>query len=278
MLRTQSQLVAEYQDLLIGEESLASLERVTKLVWETLGGRVTPTDAGLAIEPSAPNASDLATKIRKLTSGQLALDPEPRQKLVLAQAGGTREQKRLRTLVIEVADALSLVPVIASQADFSGARYSLLMDSCILLAHHAYFALLPKLGGTALRKERAFLLTTFHQFADSLAEPANRYTLLALYFDAIDESRKAAESRRSALAATPADAHEFMTVLQDSWSSSVAAGMVDQALELLLDSYPRVPRRDLDEVGDMIRQTFRYGDAPTNGHSGPSGKSTRRKH
>jgi hypothetical protein len=277
MVRAKRQLVAEYQHLLTGEESLSSLEQATKLVWDVLGGRVRLTDTGLAFEPSTADRTELGRQVHHLPKPRDAFDIERWRKLIFAQPAGTRNQRQLRTLVIEAAEALTVIPVIASLAGVIGARYSLLIDSSVLLAHHAYFALLPRLKGTALRNERGFLLSAFHHFADSLAEPTDRFTLLALYYDAIDEPRKAGESRRSALAATPADAHEFMTVLQDSWSSALDAGAMHEALDVLLDSYRRVPRRDLDEVGELIRQTFRHRLARANGDSASHRKAARRR-
>ncbi|MGH7134172.1 MAG: hypothetical protein ACREHD_00445 [Pirellulales bacterium] len=189
----------------------------------------------------------------------------------------SREHRQRRSLVVEAAVALTAVPVIASLTSFSGRRYSLLMDSCLLLAHHAYFALLPKLDDAALQPERAMLLSAFRQFAESSGEPADRFALLALYFDATDEPQKASGARRAALAATPADAHDFMTVLQSCWSGLVERSMLDEALEVLLDNYPRVSRRDLDEVGQLIRQTFRHGRAAANGQSGPRDRTAKRR-
>ena len=143
--------------------------------------------------------------------------------------------RRLRALVVDVATALSVAPAVGSLANFSSRQYSLLIDSCLLLAHHAYFTLLAKLDHPRYAEERAFLLSTFHQFADSFSEPADRFTLLALYFDAVDKPQQASESRRAALAATPADAHDFLTVLQSLWTSLVERGMHNDALELLLE-------------------------------------------
>jgi hypothetical protein len=276
MVVAKDQFVIEYQTLLTETESLSTLERAAKLVWDVLGGRIAPTESGLSFEPAAASTAELAKRIQSSPKPRDAYDIERWRGLVSAHPVRGREHRRLRALVVDAATALTVAPAIGSLANLSSRRYSLLMDSCLLLAHHAYFALLPKLDGPRHAQERAFLLSAFHQFADSSSEPADRFALLALYFDAVDKPQQASESRRAALAATPADAHDFLTVLQSSWTNLVERGMLDDALDLLLESYPRVSRRDLDEVGDLIRQTFRQATA-VNGHSEPRHKTARRR-
>ena len=277
MVLAKDQLVVEYQTLLTESESLSTIDRAAKLVWNVLGGRIAPTESGLSFEPSAAGAADHANRIRSALKPRDAYDIERWRELVSAHPARSREHRRLRALVVDVATALTVAPPIGSLANFNSRRYSLLMDSCLLLSHHAYFCLLPKLDDPRHAGERAFLLSAFHQFADSSSEPSDRFALLALYFDAVDKPQQASESRRAALAATPSDAHDFLTVLQSFWTSHVERGMLNEALDLLLETYPRVSRRDLDEVGELIRQTFRQAMA-VNGHSQPRQKTaTRRK-
>jgi hypothetical protein len=277
MAKAANQLIAEYQDLLTENESLSAVQRVAKLVWDVLGGRIHLAETGFVFEPSTSKDRSVARQTQRATELQEVSDIEQWQALLGTHLPVGREHRRLRALVMEAGVVLKFVPAAASETTFSGSRYSLLMDSCLLLAHQAYFALLPKLDEPVLQHDREFLLSAFHQFADSLSEPADRFTLLALYFEATDEPHKAIESRRAALAATPADAHDFMTVLQTSWSSLVERKNIGDALDLLLDSYPRVPRRDLEEVGELIRQTFRHGIAAANGHSGRGEKRAGRR-
>lgn len=277
MVRATSQLAKEYQSLLTANESLSTLERTARLVWDVLGGRIEATASDLKIEPSTSNAAELARHLQSSSKPRDAFDFDEWQRLVSAHPVRSREHRRLRALVAETAVALTVVPVVASVANIAGMQYSLLLDTCLLLAHQAYFALLPKLDVPSFKNERAFLLSAFHQFADSLNEAADRRALLALYFDAIGEPQKASESQRAALAATPSDAHDFMTMLQSCWSSLVENGMLDEALDLLLESYPRVSRRDLDEVGELIRATFKYSMSTANGHPTRVRTAKRRK-
>jgi hypothetical protein len=279
MIVAKDQFVTEYQTLLAENESLATVARAAKLTWDVLGGRITPKESGLSFEPSASNAADSTTRIQSSLPSlkpRDAYDIKRWQQFVSAHPVRNREHRRLRAIVVDVATALTVVPTIGSSANFSSARCSLLIDSCLLLAHHAYFALLPKLDDQRYAADRMFLLSAFHDFADSSSEPADRFAMLALYFDAVDKPQQASESRRAALAATAADAHDFLTVLQSFWTSLVERGMLNDALELLLQTYPRVARRDLDEVGELIRQTFRQATA-VNGHSVPRHKTAKRR-
>ncbi len=47
-----------------------------------------------------------------------------------------------------------------------------------------------------------------------------------------------------------------MTTLQGAWSFLVEHKMLQQAFDLLLESYPRVARRDLDEMKELMTLTF----------------------
>ncbi|HEX7379091.1 MAG TPA: hypothetical protein VF278_18355 [Pirellulales bacterium] len=268
------QLAIDYQTLLTENESLATLERAAKLVWGAVGGRIVLTESAFSFQPSTSNAAALAKRIRSSFRLEDVFDVERWRKIVAAHPARSREHRRLRALVVDVSAALTAAPAIGSLADFTLRRYSLLIDSCLLLAHNAYFALLPKLDDPRYAEERVFLLLTFRRFAESLSGPADRFALLALYFDAVGKPRQASESRRASLAATPADAHDFVTVLQSAWTDLVERGLISEALDLLLENYPRVSRRDLDEVGELIRQTFRRA-AAANGHSEARHKTAR---
>lgn len=274
MVTAIDQLVKEYQALLTQSESLSALERSVKLAWDVLGGRIVPTRSGLRFDPGIANTAELVKLLDSSATPRGASQVERWWEIVSAHPARGREHRRLRALVIDAALALTAAPEIASLANFSRRRYSLLNDSCLLVAHQAYFSLLPKLDGQAFSEERAFLLSALQRFANSSSDPADRFALLALYFDAMDEPHRASEARRAALAATAADAHDFLTVLQSCWTSHIERGMLDEALDLLLETYPRVSRRDLDEVGELIRRTFHHATA-VNGHSQRRAKPVR---
>src|SRR5487761_26946 len=95
MVRTESQLVAEYQNLLTENESLSTLERAVKLVWDIFGARVRPTDKGLVYEPSSLNGADKAKRFHRLSKGQRVFNVT-KWREVVAQPAGNREHRRLR--------------------------------------------------------------------------------------------------------------------------------------------------------------------------------------
>lgn len=133
---------------------------------------------------------------------------------------------------------------------------SLLADALLVLFHQAYFAL-PPAAGEGRRRERAALLASFRRFAEHLPRDADRYEVLGLIFDAEGSKTKARDCYRTALSATRADEHDFITRVQMLWTHHTETGDLAGAGRLLLDVYPRVSRRDLDEVSEMLWDTMR---------------------
>jgi tetratricopeptide (TPR) repeat protein len=275
MLRAKDDLVEEYQRLLIANESLGSLKRAIDLVRLGLNDILQPA-ADKSLAERLRDGSTVAGKpLAKLIDEPLL---DQLRMAGLDRKSSRRTQPRLRMLAAEASVSLAIVPAIQSitEAGLTDARCSLLLDCCVLLAHHAYFALLPRLRDAETRPERGGVLAALHHFANSLYDTTDRFSLLALYFDAMGQEERAMEARRAALAATPSDAHEFMTTLQSAWSSLIEQGLARDALELLLETYPRVPRRDLDELSDLIRATFTQVARP-NGHPRSDAKPSVRR-
>lgn len=269
----RQKLADEYQALLCDDEAtIATVKRAVALVHHVLGGRIRASVSGLSYEAvgsGQPVHSKLLEKPGAFGNG--FVQQQLRNVVGRAASDGVRERS-LRSLVIDCSLSLAIVPEIAADRSWplDEKRCSLLFDSCILLAHHAYFGLLPALDRAALKQERSLLLAALHRFADLAPAPADRYAVLALYFDALKQHRRAGEAYRQALAATQADSHEFMTTLQTYWTFLIERGLPEQALELLLDTYPRVPRRDLEELSDLIRETFKHRASPRRQKTGAS--------
>jgi tetratricopeptide (TPR) repeat protein len=133
-------------------------------------------------------------------------------------------------------------------------KYSLFLDTCLVLFHQAYFALLPALN--ADKPEKKLLLSAFKEFANHVPRDADRYDLLGLYYEGIEDYVQAADCHKKVLGLTPSEAHEFMTVLQTFCSFLVEQKKFREALCVLLETYPRVLRRDLEEFNDLILMTF----------------------
>jgi hypothetical protein len=130
------------------------------------------------------------------------------------------------------------------------------MDLLLLVFHQAYFVLLPKMQGQGWNDARSEFLSASHRFAEQLPRDADRYHVLGLVFEATGNSTGASDCYRTALNATHADDHDFITRAQMLWSHLHEMGDLSGAGRLLLDIYPRVQRKDLDEVSDMIWDTM----------------------
>ncbi len=115
---------------------------------------------------------------------------------------------------------------------------------------------MPELEARDWAEERRLLMESFLRFADYLPGVSDRFSVLALYHDMSGDWKRAGSYYREALLATHSDNHEFMTTLQSAWSFLVEHQMLQQAFDLLLESYPRVARQDLDEVKELMTLTF----------------------
>ncbi|HEX9736318.1 MAG TPA: hypothetical protein VGG06_30510 [Thermoanaerobaculia bacterium] len=104
--------------------------------------------------------------------------------------------------------------------------------------------------------ERVALLESFRRFAEHLPHASDRFNVLAHYHDACQDHDRAAQYFRETLRATHSDAHELMTTLQTYWGYLIERQLLQDAFELLLETYPRVARQDLDEVHGLMASTF----------------------
>jgi len=145
------------------------------------------------------------------------------------------------------------------EANFTAAEYSLLADLFLLVFRHAYFALLRQLRDK--NQSAHTLLDSFEQFAAMLREPSDRFHVLGLVRLARGNSDGAENDFRAALAATHADDHEFMSSLQLLWMLLIQMKDYKGAMRLLRDQYPRVARRDLEEVGLLLDETLAAAQA-----------------
>jgi len=254
------ELIQKYRELLVKQESLTGVDQTIALVQQVFGRRIVTRNGAFEFQATVSRFPKITADVQQVASlvkqfdlallRQLGADPAQKQK--------SEVRKRRRT--VETAITLGIVPVLASHRDgeMPPERFSLLFDACNVLFHQAYFALLPELEGTQRQDERRLLLSAFHEFAEGAPQVADRCSLLALYYEAIGDDRRAGALRLQALRATPADAEVFMTQLQTYWSHLVEHKLLGEALDLLLESYPRVSRRDLDEVHELIKLTFDF--------------------
>jgi len=215
-------LTAEYQSLLIVDESLAGLGRAVDLARRVArGGRVNSRRW-----PSLAGANG---------------DAETRP---ISSASAQR--------VWEVANLLRSLPPRAEKPDVPEAQYALLMDTLLLVFHQAYFWLLPKAAA-----QREFLLGALDAFADELPNLADRFQVKGLLHLERGEVEKAARAFNAALAATPSDQHDFLTRVQMLWSLLIEHGRVPDAFDCLMQVSPRVTRLDYDEFQGLLKETFK---------------------
>lgn len=254
-------LIDEYQALLRAEEeTLATTKRAAALVAKAFGGWFRATASGLEYEPAGTSAPDRSELLKSAALFGNGFAQKQMDEVIAHRPSGHGETKTLHSLTVDCSIGLALIPAVTAEgsATLDEKQYSLLFDACAVLAHHAYFGLLPKLGGPTFERERTLLLSALRRFGDLTPLPADRYAIRALYFEALGQYHRAGGAYRQALAATHADSHEFMTALQTYWAFLLERGLPNDALELLLENYPRVPRRDLEELNELIRQTFKY--------------------
>jgi len=167
-----------------------------------------------------------------------------------ASSSGHTERPNSRR-VYEVTSILSALPAEAARHDVPEEQYSLLMDTLLLVFHHAYFALLPKAKG-----DRDSLLKAFRAFGDSLPRLADRFQVAGLVEIELGRTDAACEAFGASLAATPSQEHDFLTRLQMVWSTLMDGGLVSEAFKCLQEVAPRVTRIDFDEFQGLVAATF----------------------
>jgi hypothetical protein len=141
-------------------------------------------------------------------------------------------------------------------SSFTEAQFSLLMDVLLVVFHQAYFVVLPSLRDRSRIGDRKTLLKAFDQFADSLTGKADQHQTVGLIHAARHDFEAAILDFRVALAATHSDDHEFMSRLQLLWTFLLEHGQNKVALDLLLEVYPRMITKHLEEMQCLIRDTF----------------------
>ncbi len=218
-------LTSTYRELLLAAESVESLQRALQLLMQAASGR-----------------KQGGSQWYKIINRELS--PSLRRDDGLAT---------LAQLVGEAAAALSNMPrkIVRHVDKIPPDQYSLLIDTLLLVFHHAYFAVLPEAGD-----RRELLLASFEKFAAQLTRPADQFQVRGLVQLERGESAAAVESFDAALAATHSDEHDFLTRVQLLWSVLMERAMRTEAFDCLMDAYRRASLGDLDEIEALLRQTF----------------------
>lgn len=246
-------LVKKYQKLLVEDESISGLDRSMALVESVVALQVHWQDGRLTARRVTTDPSPVPDR--------LLANPEdfafPELLLACARRRRKKEDAGNQARAVRTAFLLTaLPPLVAADESVPVSRYALFFDACLVLVHQAFFALLPQVHGRRWEQERQALLESFRRFAEHLPQTSDRYNVLALYHDACEDYDRAGQYFRETLRATHSDAHEFMTTLQTYWGYLIEHQLLQEAFELLLETYPRVARQDLDEVHGLMTSTF----------------------
>lgn len=247
-------IIKEYHDLLDSDASLENLDRTVVLIEYILGVQWSKQ---LSLQIAA---SGLMAEMEEVALFQEQLDNDFKQYfhfyVKYPELGQVQEiTSHHAHRVLKVFWTLVFFPQLMERDGFPlKSSYALFLDTCLVLFHQAYFALLPELKTDT--PEKKLLLCAFKDFANQLPRETDRYDLLGLYYEAIEDYGQVADCQKKVLRLTHSDAHEFMTVLQTFWSFLVEQEKFREALGVLLETYPRVLRRDLEEFNELILMTF----------------------
>lgn len=249
--------ISQYRKLLVAESSLKGILEALSLVQSILGGTINAHGTELSVslkgKRSAASLKGLLTEVAQ-TLDLTVLTTKRRR----ATYGNLKEQE----ITLSTALLLSLAPTVATsmKPPLPEARFSLLLDACLVLFYQAYFGFLPRIFD-GWDVERKTLLTSFQLLAEKLPRAADRFHVLALTYDALGDALRADEYFREVVAATPSDAHDFMTCLQSAWSYLMELERFNEAFEFLVETMPRVTLADQDEFRELLRQTFSLAHA-----------------
>jgi hypothetical protein len=222
---TMQDVVSQYRELLVADESLPSLDNAIALAHRIASGQ----------------GGDGGDRWSKLIEG----DGPSRN-------SGKRPESAMARRARDVVWALSTLSRKAEHhPKIPEAQYSLLMDALLILFHQAYFALLPKAFD-----RRADLLDAFTSFAAAFPSLPDRFQIEGLVQYEKGRTDAATECFRAALAATHSDEHDFLTRVQMVWSVLMEQRHYIEAFECLNDVQPRVARRDFEELSQLHRATL----------------------
>ena len=249
-------IIDEYHELLDSDVSIEKVDRTLTLIENILAVQWTEKQCSFQIGPSNWPKEKMPLFQQRLENDfeQFWLFyamkyPELQQlKKVMSKSNQTQR-------VLKVFWTLVFFPKLMEHDWFPlKSKYSLLLDTGLILFHQTYFALLPALNVN--EPEKKLLLSAFKEFAHQVPGDADRYDLLGLYYEAIEDYVAATGCHKNVLRLTHSEAHEFMTVVQTFWSFLVEQQKFREALDVLLETYPRVLRRDLEEFNELILMTF----------------------
>lgn len=256
-MHEMQEYINEYRSLLVLEASLEGVSRAVSLIQRLLA--VSFRLENRRFRFSLINPGYETDESRRIEIIRESIYPEFCEAALRIRRKEHTERQQQN--VLNSSFAVGILPQIARHlpAGRSEFVYSLYLDTCIVLIHHAYFALLSDLYGRSWDNERNSLLKAFFIFSqnDDLYE-ADKNLILGLYYEALSDFQRAKENYDNALVNTRPDAHEFMTVLQTYWTFCIEHNDVDNAYQILKESRARVPYESKPEIEELISLTSEF--------------------
>jgi hypothetical protein len=228
--------------------------------WEERPRAHQAVDEGSHLYPIPTNASDVLVEYLERVNADVIEEGARTEALRAPPRRRTGDRLRLARLSIEVR-AFLMFPDFPSDGE---PRFRLLGDAPLyrdtqsVLFVSTVRELLPALRQHSMRQEHDALIPVLlaHSLIVWQADPAHQQHLRGLLFDELGDSASSLEARRQAFWLTPVTSHDYMTKAQILWSHLLDVGMKEQAEAFVLHLYRTAPPEYLDEIHEMIRDTF----------------------
>lgn len=246
-------LTNRYRELLETDPSLDSVELVLGLVEDSVGRSMRNVEIEQRIAALA-GEDERDDRIRRALPEHIAEFELPKFESDRLRRWRNREKLEFQYLVARVANALLHAPAIAEQPDVSSSRYSLILDSCLLLFHHSYFAILPVLRGQ-WQRERDFLLRSAGVFSKYLNAPRDFFRVRGLLELAAGNISDGVAALRASVESIGSHEEDYITSVQALWTELIELREYRSALVFLVDCLPRTTWLDLDELRGMMLAT-----------------------
>ena len=255
-LKPKPSFKEKYQSLLRKDWSMATLRQVLKLLDELLRAsgaalRFAWKDSELAgpgskMELDLGDLQELLTIHRHLGLPGMPLLPDKLVELLPASAGLV--ESAVRTWVYLDIQALF---------DLNG-ETGFFRDIQSILFLNAVESLLPELQTDELEPFHSILIHAlgYHSAMVWRDDPAHQQYLLSALAHHLGDRDLEENALRSAFRLTDPDEHDYLTLAQSYWHFLLENQRFEDAETFLLGVYRRAPREQLDEIREMIDETF----------------------
>lgn len=118
---------------------------------------------------------------------------------------------------------------------------------------------LPKLDDQSRTSARNFLVNACWAFVQRVwaDNPAHQHYLFARLYDYLGDSQNAKTSLRASLYGTAPDEHDYLTKVQAYWDHLLERNEIGEAKQVLLRIYRSSPPEHLEELEELLDETYR---------------------